>query len=62
VEVEARRGEGPVSGVSVCGLEVACGDECAGRRVPEAAAKVGDQRERGPQRRVVRKCDVMCVC
>lgn len=54
MEVEARGGEGPVAGVSVCGFEVACGGEGAGRRVPEAAAEVGDQREPRPQRRDLR--------
>ena len=54
VEVEAGSGEGPVPGVAVRGLEVAGGSEGTGRGVPEAAAEVGHQRQRGPQRRDLR--------
>lgn len=51
MEVEACGRERPVPGVAVGGLEVAGGGEGPGRRVPEAAAEVGDQRQRRPQRR-----------
>lgn len=54
MEVETRGGERPIPGVSVGGLEVAGGGEGPGRRVPEAAAEVGDQRQRRPQRRDLR--------
>ena len=50
MEVEACGREGPVPGVAVGGLEVAGGGEGPGRRVPEAAAEVGDQQQRRPQR------------
>ena len=54
MEVEAGSGEGPVPGVAIRGLEVAGGGEGTGRGVPEAAAEVGHQRQRGPQRRDLR--------
>ena len=54
MEVEACGREGPVPGVAVGGLEVAGGGEGPGRRVPEAAAEVGHQRQRRPQRRDLR--------
>lgn len=54
MEVEAGSGEGPVPGVAIRGLEVAGGGEGMGRGVPEAAAEVGHQRQRGPQRRDLR--------
>ena len=50
MEVEACGRERPVPGVAVGGLEVAGGGEGPGRRVPEAAAEVGDRRQRRPQR------------
>ena len=51
MEIEAGGGEAPVAGVAVGGLEVAGGGEGARLRVPEAAAEVGDQRQRRPERR-----------
>lgn len=51
VEIEAGGGEGPVTGVAICGLKVAGSGKGAGVRVPEATAEVSDQRQRRPQRR-----------
>lgn len=49
MEVEAGGVEGPVVGVAVGGFEVAGGVEVGSRRIPEAAAEVGEEREVRPE-------------